>query len=241
MRADVFLVENGFARSRSEAQDAIRSGLVRADGVVIAKSSQTMPSGAVIEYEKPHPFVSRGGIKLAAALDHFGLSLAGRVCLDLGASTGGFTEVLLQRGAARVYAVDVGHGQMDAELARDPRIVIRDGVNVRDLGREDFPDQITAVTADLSFISLKLALPPALSLASWGTWAVLLVKPQFEVGRGAVGKGGIVRDQAAREAALAGIADFVAAQAGWHVQGHIESPIAGGDGNLEYLLAAVKQ
>lgn len=241
MRADIFLVENGFARSRSEAQDAIRSGLVRIDGAPVGKPSQTVPAGAAIEYRKPHPFVSRGGVKLAAALDGFGLSPDGRVCLDLGASTGGFTEVLLQRGAARIYAVDVGHGQMDERLAQDPHIVIRDGVNVRMLSREDFSDEILAVTADLSFISLKLALPPALSLASRGAWAVLLVKPQFEVGRGAVGKGGIVRDPAAREAALAGIAEFIAAEPGWRVLGHVESPIAGGDGNIEYLLAAVKQ
>lgn len=241
MRADVFLVENGFARSRSEAQDAIRSGLVRIDGTLVGKPSQTVPAGAAIEYRKPHPFVSRGGVKLAAALDHFGLSPAGRVCLDLGASTGGFTEVLLQRGASRIYAADVGHGQMEAVLARDPRIVIRDGVNVRDLSGKDFPDEITAVTADLSFISLKLALPPALSLASPGAWAVLLVKPQFEVGRGAVGKGGIVRDPAARQAALAGITDFIVTQTGWRVLGSMESPIAGGDGNVEYLLAATKQ
>jgi 23S rRNA (cytidine1920-2'-O)/16S rRNA (cytidine1409-2'-O)-methyltransferase len=241
MRADVFLVENGFARSRSEAQDAIRSGLVRVDGVPVSKPSQTVPMGAAIEYRKPHPYVSRGGVKLAAALDHFGLSPDGRVCLDLGASTGGFTEVLLQRGAARIYAADVGHGQMDERLARDPRIVIRDGVNVRDLSSGDFADEVTAVTADLSFISLKLALPPALSLASQGAWAVLLVKPQFEVGRGAVGKGGIVRDPAARQAALTGIADFIAAQPRWRVLGAMDSPIAGGDGNVEYLLAAVKQ
>lgn len=241
MRADVFLVENGFARSRSEAQAAIRGGLVRIDGALVGKPSHAVPMGAVIEYAKPHPFVSRGGVKLAAALDHFGFSPEGRACLDLGASTGGFTQVLLQRGAARVHAVDVGHGQMDAGLAGDLRIVVHDGVNARDLTSARFSDDIMAITADLSFISLKLALPPALSLASAGAWAVLLVKPQFEAGRGAIGKGGIVRDPAARQAVLAGIADFVAAEAGWRVLGSIESPIAGGDGNVEYLLAAVKQ
>ena len=240
MRADVFLVENGYARSRSEAQAAIRSGLVRVDGALVGKPSQTVPVGAAIEYRKPHPFVSRGGVKLAAALDHFGLSPDGRVCLDLGASTGGFTQILLQRNAARIFAVDVGHGQMNAELARDPRVIVRDGVNARDLNRRDFPDGITALTADLSFISLKLALPAALSPASEGAWAILLVKPQFEVGRGGIGKGGIVRDKAAREAVPAAIADYVATQSGWRVLGHIESPIAGGDGNVEYLLAAVK-
>jgi 23S rRNA (cytidine1920-2'-O)/16S rRNA (cytidine1409-2'-O)-methyltransferase len=240
MRADVFLVENGFAKSRSEAQVAIREGLVRVNGAVVGKPSQAVPASAAIEYEKPHPFVSRGGVKLTAALDHFGLSPQGRVCLDLGASTGGFTQVLLQRSAARVYAMDVGHGQMEPELGQDPRLVLRDGINARDLTPVDLPEAITAITADLSFISLKLALPPALSLASEGAWAVLLVKPQFEVGRGAVGKGGIVRDKAVREAAVAGIAEFIAAQAGWRVPGYIESPLEGGDGNIEYLLAASK-
>lgn len=241
MRADVFLVEQGYAKSRSEAQAAIREGLVRADGAVIGKPSQTLTAGVAIEYEKPHAFVSRGGVKLSVALDHFGLSPEGRVCLDLGASTGGFTQVLLQRGAARVYAVDVGHRQMDAELARDPRIVVRDGVNARDLTQSDLEEGITAITADLSFISLKLGLPPALSLASKGAWAVLLIKPQFEAGRAAIGKGGIVRDKIAREAVLAGITDFIAAQAGWRCLASIDSPIAGGDGNVEYLLAAIKQ
>lgn len=240
MRADIFLVENGYAKSRSEAQAAIREGLVRMDGAIVGKPSQSVLASAAIEYEKPHPFVSRGGVKLAAGLDHFGLSPEGRVCLDLGASTGGFTQVLLQRGAARVYAMDVGHGQMEAGLAQDPRIAVRDGVNARDLTPADLPEAITAITADLSFISLKLALPPALSLASKGAWAVLLVKPQFEVGRGAVGKGGIVRDKAAREAAATGIAEFIAAQAGWRTLGYIESPLEGGAGNIEYLLAALK-
>jgi 23S rRNA (cytidine1920-2'-O)/16S rRNA (cytidine1409-2'-O)-methyltransferase len=240
MRADIFLVEQGYAKSRSEAQAAIRLGRVRADGAILSKPSQTILPGAAIEYEKPHPFVSRGGVKLAAALDHFGLSPQGRVCLDLGASTGGFTQVLLQQGAAQVYALDVGHGQMDESLAHDPRVVARDGFNARDLTRAHLPQPVTAITADLSFISLKLALPPALSLAASGAWAVMLVKPQFEAGRDAIGKGGIVRDAALREAALAGIVEFVAAQADWRGVGHIESPIEGGDGNIEYLLAASK-
>jgi 23S rRNA (cytidine1920-2'-O)/16S rRNA (cytidine1409-2'-O)-methyltransferase len=240
MRADVFLVEQGYAKSRSEAQAAIRLGRVRADGTILSKPSQTVLAGAAIDYEKPHPFVSRGGVKLAAALDHFGLSPEGRVCLDLGASTGGFTEVLLQRGAAQVYAFDVGHGQMNESLAHDPRVVARDGFNVRELTQADLPRPVTAITADLSFISLKLALPPALSLATMGAWVVMLVKPQFEAGRDAIGKGGIVRDAGVREATLTGIADFVAAQADWRVLGHIESPIEGGDGNVEYLLTALK-
>jgi 23S rRNA (cytidine1920-2'-O)/16S rRNA (cytidine1409-2'-O)-methyltransferase len=240
MRADVFLVEQGYAKSRSEAQAAIKAGLVRANGAALSKPSQTIAADAVIAYEKPHPYVSRGGVKLAAALDHFGLSPEERICLDLGASTGGFTQVLLQRGAARVFAFDVGYGQMDPSLTGDPRISVRDGVNVRDLTAADLPEAVTAVTADLSFISLKLALPPALSLAEAGAWAVMLVKPQFEAGRPAIGKGGIVRDGAVRASVVAGMEEFVTAQSGWRVLGHIESPIKGGDGNIEYLLAARK-
>src|ERR1700744_5901093 len=152
MRADVFLVEQAYARSRSEAQAAIRLGRVRADGMTLSKPSQTILPGAVIDYEKPHPFVSRGGVKLVAALDHFGLSPQGRVCLDLGASTGGFTQVLLERGAMRVYALDVGRGQMDPGLAQDPRIVSREAINARDLAASDLPEPIAALTADMSFI-----------------------------------------------------------------------------------------
>jgi 23S rRNA (cytidine1920-2'-O)/16S rRNA (cytidine1409-2'-O)-methyltransferase len=241
MRADIFLVEQGYAKSRSEAQAAIKAGLVSIGGALLSKPSQSIAAGTRIEYRKPHPFVSRGGVKLAAALDHFGLSPEGLVCLDLGASTGGFTQVLLERGAARVYALDVGCGQMNAELARDPRVTSREGVNARDIKAVDLPDPVTALTADMSFISLKLALPPALSLAVPGAWGIVLVKPQFEAGRGAIGKGGIVREAATREAALKSVADFIAATPGWGVLGAMESPIPGGDGNIEYLLAARKE
>jgi 23S rRNA (cytidine1920-2'-O)/16S rRNA (cytidine1409-2'-O)-methyltransferase len=240
MRADVFLVEHGYAKSRSEAQAAIRLGRVRADGVIIAKPSQPIAAGAAIAYEPPHPFVSRGGVKLKAALTHFALSPRDRVCVDLGASTGGFTQVLLEEGAAKVYAVDVGHGQMDKRLADDPRVIRREGRNARALSAADVPEPVGAVTADLSFISLELALPPALSLAAPGAWLVALVKPQFEVGRAAIGKSGVVRDEKARAASVAGIAHFVEEQPGWRVLGQIESPIKGGEGNVEYLLAAVK-
>jgi 23S rRNA (cytidine1920-2'-O)/16S rRNA (cytidine1409-2'-O)-methyltransferase len=240
VRADVFLVEQGYAKSRSEAQAAIKAGLVKAGGSLLSKPSQSIAADVAIEYAKPHPFVSRAGGKLAAALDHFSLSPRARVCLDLGASAGGFTGVLLERGATRVYALDVGHGQMDADLVRDPRVSLREGFNARDLTASDLPEPVTALTADVSFISLKLALPPALALAARGAWAVVLVKPQFEVGKAAIGKGGIVRDQYAREPALAGIADFIAATPHWQVLGAMESPVRGGDGNIEYLLAASK-
>lgn len=199
LRADVFLVEHGFAKSRTEAQSAIRMGRVRADGDIVMRPSQTLKPDAAIVYEKPHPYVSRGALKLLGALDHFKFSPEGLVCLDVGASTGGFTEVLLERGAARVYAVDVGHGQLAGKLKRDPRVVSKEGVNSRDLNAEHVPEAPRALVADVSFIGLRLALPPALAMAAAGAWLVALVKPQFEVGRFAIGKGGIVRDGEAQD------------------------------------------
>ena len=236
-RADVFLVSHGFAASRAEAQAAIEAGRVEADGQKITKSAQKLREGMTIQYEPAHPYVSRGGVKLAAALDHFSLSPEGRICVDIGASTGGFTQVLLERGAARVYAIDVGHGQLHAKLRSDPRVIALDGLNARDLTAAKVPQAPQAITADVSFISLKLALPPALHLATKDAWAVLLVKPQFELGPRGVSKGGIVRDASAREAAVAEIAGWMKAQA-WHVVGSTDSPITGGEGNREYLLAA---
>jgi 23S rRNA (cytidine1920-2'-O)/16S rRNA (cytidine1409-2'-O)-methyltransferase len=240
MRADIFLVEHGYAKSRNEAQAAIRAGLVRADGAAIEKPSQSLDAGVSIEYAKPHPYVSRGGLKLAAALEKFALSPEDRICLDIGASTGGFTEVLLAGGASKVYAIDVGHGQLHPRLARDPRVVRRDGVNARDLSRTHVPEAPDAIVADVSFIGLKLALPPALEMAAPGAWLVALVKPQFEVGRFAIGKGGVVRDAAAQKSALEDISAFIAAS-GWQILGHMESPIAGGEGNREFLIAAEKK
>jgi len=239
-RADLLLAEKGHAASRTEAQAAIRAGLVKVDGEVLTKPSKPIADDAAIEYQKPHPFVSRGGIKLAAALDHFQLSSEGLSCLDIGASTGGFTEVLLAGGAVRVYAIDVGHGQLHSRLLRDPRIIKRDGVNARDLSATHVPDAPQAIVVDVSFIGLKLVLPPALDMAAPGAWLVALVKPQFEVGRLWVGKGGIVKDANMQAEALTDIEKFIAAQSRWTVIGHIESPIQGGDGNLEYLIAAQK-
>jgi 23S rRNA (cytidine1920-2'-O)/16S rRNA (cytidine1409-2'-O)-methyltransferase len=239
-RADQFLVEKGHAASRSEAQAAIRAGLVKVDGQVLAKPSKNITDGVAIEYSKPHPYVSRGGVKLAAALDHFDLSPEGLVCLDIGASTGGFTEVLLAGGATRVYAVDVGHGQMHSRISRDPRVTVRDGVNARDLSPARVPEAPQAIVADVSFIGLKLALPPALDMAAPGAWLVALIKPQFEVGRVWIGKGGVVRDAEMQKEAVADIKQFIASQSRWSVIGHIESPIQGGDGNREFLIAAQK-
>jgi 23S rRNA (cytidine1920-2'-O)/16S rRNA (cytidine1409-2'-O)-methyltransferase len=240
LRADMFLVRNGYAKSRAEAQSAIRSGRLKVNGEVVTKPSRVLDPDAAIEYAPLHPYVSRGALKLIAALDRFELSPKGLVCLDIGASTGGFTEVLLERGAAKVYAVDVGHQQMHPRIRASERVVSRDGVNARALTRAEVPEPPLAVVADVSFIGLKLALPPALSLAGPGAWLVALVKPQFEVGRFQVGKGGIVKDGEARAAAVTAIAEWIGDQPGWSVAGHMESPIEGGDGNREYLLAAKK-
>lgn len=240
-RADVLLVEKGFASSRAEAQAAIAAGHVRADGTPVRKSSQLLADDADIAYAPPHPYVSRGALKLVAALDRFGLSPEGLVCLDIGASTGGFTEVLLARGANKVYAVDVGHGQLHERIARDPRVISLERLNARDLTDGHFAGCMPqAVVADVSFISLKIALPPALAIAEHGAWLVALVKPQFEVGKAHIGKGGIVRDEARQADAVAGIAQWLAHEQGWNVLGSMESPIAGGDGNREYLVAARK-
>ncbi len=236
-RADLFLVSQGFAQTRAEAQAAIRAGKVHANGDRVCKPSQTLHPDAKIHYERAHPYVSRGGVKLRAALDRFGYSARGRTCLDIGASTGGFTQVLLEDGAARVYALDVGHGQLDGELASDPRVVSVERANARDLSRAPIREPLDVVVADVSFISLKLVLPSALTMASQGAWVLVLVKPQFEVGRNRIGKGGIVKSPAARQAALNDMVAWFESH-GWRVDGTMASPITGTDGNQEYLLAA---
>jgi len=240
-RADVFLVEHGYARTRAEAQDAIEAGKVFFSGRRVTKPSQLLNETGRIEYERAHPYVSRGALKLAGALDRFGLAPHGFVCLDIGASTGGFTELLLMRGAAKVYAVDAGHGQLAEKIARDAHVVSLERCNARDLTEAQIPQKPQAIVADVSFISLKLALPPALVLAEDGAWLVALVKPQFEVGKANIGKGGIVKDEAAQNAALAEIERWLVEDQGWRVLGTMESPIRGGDGNREFLIAAVKQ
>ena len=238
-RADIFLVSHGFAASRAEAQAAIRAGRVDADGKPIRKAAQRLSEGMSIHYQAAHPFVSRGGVKLSAALDRFQLSPEGRVCLDVGASTGGFTQVLLERGAMRVYAVDVGHGQLHPKIAGDPRVVLREGVNARDLSDATVSERVGAIVADVSFISLKLVLAPMFALASADCWAVLLVKPQFELGRWGAPHSGVVKKDEERERALAEVTAAVKAK-GWRVLDTMESPIAGGEGNREYLLASVR-
>jgi 23S rRNA (cytidine1920-2'-O)/16S rRNA (cytidine1409-2'-O)-methyltransferase len=238
-RLDQALVAAGLAPSRARAQALIAAGAVRVDGVPAARPAAPVAEGARLEVVgDPLPWVSRAGLKLAHALAAFGLDPRGAVALDLGASTGGFTQVLLAAGAVGVWAVDVGRGQLAPALRRDPRVRVLEGTNARDLGPGDAPPP-DWIVADLSFIPLATALPAALAQARPGAVLVALVKPQFEVGPGRVGKGGIVRDPAARAAALAGVRAFLAAS-GWAVIGETESPIAGGDGNREFLIAARK-
>lgn len=239
-RADVFLVQEGYASSRAEAQAAIRAGKVTIDGKIVQKSSQTIQSGANVAYERAHPYVSRGALKLIAALDNFSLSPEGRVCVDIGASTGGFTEVLLERGARKVFAVDVGHGQLREKISSDPRVVKLEGLNARNLTANEITSPVDAIVADVSFIGLKLALSPALHFAQSGCFLVALIKPQFEVGRENIGKNGIVTDEEAREDTVHDISSWLAVLPGWKVMGTLESPIKGGGGNTEYLVAAVK-
>lgn len=235
-RADILLVRRGFFESRARAQAAIAAGLVSADGVAVRKASDTIPADAEIAAQAAHPYVSRGALKLVAALDAFGLEPQGRVCLDVGASTGGFSEVLLERGAKRVYAVDVGRGQLHEKLRLDPRVVSLESTDARDLTPELVPEPPTLLVADVSFISLRLVLPAAVALLGPEAALAVLVKPQFEAGRGRVQKG-IVRDEAVHAEVCRDISDLVAGL-GFRVLGVVPSPIEGGDGNREFLLGA---
>jgi 23S rRNA (cytidine1920-2'-O)/16S rRNA (cytidine1409-2'-O)-methyltransferase len=242
IRLDQILADRKFFPSRSRARDAIARGTVTVDGRVITKAGTLVEPDAEIAIDDPaQAYVSRAALKLIGGLDRFALSPEGRDCLDIGASTGGFTQVLLERGAAHVVAIDVGHGQLDGRLSADPRISNREGLNARELAAEDLDGRtITAVVSDVSFISLRLALPPALTLARKGAWCLLLVKPQFEAGREAIGKGGILKDPSLGEKIAGDMADWLNSLEGWHALGVIPSPISGGDGNREYLLAGMK-
>jgi 23S rRNA (cytidine1920-2'-O)/16S rRNA (cytidine1409-2'-O)-methyltransferase len=238
MRADQLLVARGLVESRARAQAEIAAGHVRSGEHVVARPGELLTEDAPLTVEGVAiPYVSRGGLKLAHALDHFGLDVRGRVALDVGASTGGFTEVLLVRGAARVYAVDVGHGQLHPRLKAEARVLSLEGLDARKLTRAHIPEAPDLVTIDASFISVLKILPGLLALAAPGALFVILVKPQFEVGRVKVGKGGIVRAAAARAEAVQRVRAFLEAQ-GLHILGVTESPITGGDGNVEFLLAA---
>ena len=238
LRADRLLVERGFFDSRAKAQAAIEAGLVQANGATVRKASEEVARNAAIEASPAHPYVSRGGVKLKAALDHFAIDPKGRTCLDVGASTGGFTQVLIARGALRVYAVDVGKAQLHAALRGRPEIVSLEETDIRKLSASVFAEAPSLVTIDVSFISLKQVLPAVSALAAPAATLVALIKPQFEAGRERVKKG-VVRDAAVHQAVCDDIAAFIAAL-GWRVSGVIPSPIAGGDGNVEFLLGATR-
>ncbi len=233
-RLDVLLVQRGLAESREKAQALILAGAVTVDGKPSGKAGQAVSSDARIQVAAKLPYVSRAGKKLEAALDRFAIPVEGRVCLDVGASTGGFTDCLLQRGAARVHAVDVGVGQLDWKLRNDARVVLHEGVNARYLRFQDVGERVDLATCDVSFISVTLILPAVAPLLDAGGAMVVLVKPQFEVGRGQVGKGGIVRDPALHEAAVAKVRECLG-EMGYRSE-VMESPILGAEGNKEFLL-----
>jgi 23S rRNA (cytidine1920-2'-O)/16S rRNA (cytidine1409-2'-O)-methyltransferase len=235
-RLDVLLVERGLAESRAQAQALVMAGLVPG----FDKPGQQVDEGADIAIDSGPAYVSRGGEKLAHGLELLGVDPRGLDALDVGASTGGFTDVLLQRGAARVIALDVGYGQLHPRLRADPRVVVLERVNARNLGPEQIPEAPSLVVCDASFIGLEVVLPAALGLAAPGAALVALIKPQFEVGRGEVGKGGVVRDPAQHELVCRRISDWLANIMGWRVAGLVESPIRGPEGNVEFLVHAIK-
>jgi 23S rRNA (cytidine1920-2'-O)/16S rRNA (cytidine1409-2'-O)-methyltransferase len=235
-RADIALVERGFFASRAKAREAIEAGLVTLDGRQVTKPSEPAPDSAVLAAVAPYPWVSRGGVKLAAALDAFAIDTLGKQALDIGASTGGFAHVLLTRGAAHVTCVDVGHGQLHPLVASDRRVTSLEKRDARSLTAADLPAPPQIIVCDVSFISLALALPPALILAAEKAEAAILIKPQFEAGPEHVKKG-IVRDAQIRRAVCDRIEKLVGGL-GWDILGLIPSPIEGGDGNQEFLLGA---
>ena len=240
-RADQLLVEQGLAESRAKAQALILAGLVSSAGKRIEKPGTTLPEDTELTLAgRDYPWVSRGGVKLAHGLAHFGLSPAGRVCLDIGASTGGFTHVLLHHGAAKVYAVDVGHGQLAWSLRNDPRVVVQERVNARYLDAAAVPEPAGALVCDASFIGLATVLPAPLGFCAPGAWAVALIKPQFEVGPN-IAKGGVVRDAAVHRSVCDRIAAWWDELPGWRVLGVEPSPILGPEGNREFLIAARRE
>jgi 23S rRNA (cytidine1920-2'-O)/16S rRNA (cytidine1409-2'-O)-methyltransferase len=238
MRLDRLLVDKGLAATRSRAADLIRLGAVSVGGVTALKPGALLDPCASLSVVSGASFVSRGGLKLVAALDGFGLDPKGRIALDIGASTGGFTEVLLERGGERVFAVDVGRDQLHPKLRDDTRVVVLEGTDARRLNASIIKGPVRAIVADVSFISLTKALPAALRLAAPSAWLVALVKPQFEAGREAVGKGGVVRDAEARGKAVAEVRAFIERAPGWKVFAEMPSPILGGSGNEEVLIGA---
>jgi 23S rRNA (cytidine1920-2'-O)/16S rRNA (cytidine1409-2'-O)-methyltransferase len=235
VRIDRLLVDRGLVESREKAARLILAGDVLVDGQRVDKAGALVPADGDLEIRGRSPFVSRGGEKLVHALDHFGTQVAGRICIDVGASTGGFTDCLLQRGATRVYAVDVGKGQLDDRLRKDPRVVFMEETNARSLDPRLFEDRPTLAVVDVSFISLEKVLPAVFGVLAPRSEVLTLVKPQFEVGRDLVGKGGVVRDPALHRAAVSRLARYAVLR-GWHVLGVTASPLRGAKGNREFFL-----
>lgn len=242
VRLDVLVHEQGHAPSREKAQAMIMAGLVLIGDQRMTKPGVKVADDAVLIIKgKTHPYVSRGGLKLAAAFEHYAdLMPEGFTAIDVGASTGGFTDVMLRHGASKVFAVDVGHGQLDWSLRNDDRVVVMEKTNARHLTEEDIPFGIDMVVCDASFISLKKVLPASMALARSGAVLAALIKPQFEVGRGDVGKGGVVRDPALHQAVQDDIAAWLDQDMSWEVRGIVPSPITGPEGNKEFIIVADK-
>jgi 23S rRNA (cytidine1920-2'-O)/16S rRNA (cytidine1409-2'-O)-methyltransferase len=238
-RADKLLVDRGLAPTRARGQAMILAGQVYSGTRRIDKAGDLLPGDADLNVKgADHPWVSRGGLKLVHGLDQFGLDPSGKIAIDVGASTGGFTDVLLTRGAAKVYAVDVGHGQLAWKLRNDPRVLVLERTNARNLDRNQIPEPLDIVVCDASFIGLETVLPAALALTAPEAWAVALIKPQFEVGPDRVGKGGVVRDPVLHQEVCDRIVTWFGNLANWSVLGIVESPILGPEGNREFLIAA---
>ncbi len=241
-RLDAALVARGLAETRAKAQALVLAGKVYAAERRLDKPGMSVADDRPLEVRgEPHPWVSRGGLKLAHGLDRFAIDPTALVALDIGASTGGFTDVLLARGAAKIYAVDVGRGQLAWKLRHDPRVVVLEKTNARYLTRAQVPEAVDLVVCDASFIGLTTVLPAPLALATPRARLVALIKPQFEVGRARVGKGGVVRESALHEEVCARIGDWLEREMGWRVSGIVESPILGPEGNKEFLIAAARE
>jgi len=239
-RADQLLVDRGLAESRARAQALILAGLVYSGERKIDKAGQALAADAPLEVRgREHPWVSRGGIKLAAGLEHFGWDVAGAVALDVGSSTGGFTDVLLQKGASKIFAIDVGTNQLAWKLRQDPRVVVHEQTNARYLDGAIVTEPVDLIVCDASFISLAKVLDKALDFAKPGGHLIALIKPQFEAERGEIGKGGVVRDPLVHER-VSNAAAAWAESRGWHVEGIVQSPITGPEGNVEFLMGATR-
>jgi 23S rRNA (cytidine1920-2'-O)/16S rRNA (cytidine1409-2'-O)-methyltransferase len=240
VRLDKLLVDKGLVETRSKALGLIMAGQVLVDGQPVTKAGSPIDDGSPISIKAGNAFVSRGALKLEAALDAFSLDVQGMIALDIGSSTGGFTELMLKRGAQKVYAVDVGHGQLHWRLRKDPRVICLEGINARMISREQVSEPCDMATFDVSFISLRLVVPPVLDLLKDNAHLIALIKPQFEAGREQVGKGGVIRDPAIHESVITGISSFLTELA-LDVDGVIPSPVKGAKGNQEYLIHAMKR